>query len=434
MWSKEKICDFCGKKFTIYHKKRNTGDVYCSRKCSANSKKSNVLYECPICGKEFHIKPKRVKRLKDKNICCSKRCDAIKRRESQLGMKNSNFKHEKDFSSFYNLDKFGAYVLGFIWSDGHISQKSYTISLFQKERQILDQISNKIFKECLVKKIAPNIYGLSINDKEFMEYVLSLGGIKRGKKSHMVEIPNIPEDLKWPFICGYFDGDGGFAYDYKYPKISIYSNSHKIMEQIAFYWGVNYTGRNIISASGNKALDICGKMYSGMPITLNRKHDYYLSMLNWEPLPGAKWQTEEFFKFKKISKEAIAPQKKRVTDSGYDVHAIIFEPFNEEAGIYMADMRVAIEPIKGWYFDLIGRSSLPQNNLHFLGGVGVIDRSYVGSIKMMVQKIDKEKPLPDTPFKCGQLIPRKIIHLEFVEVDELSASEREDNGFGSSGV
>jgi len=141
---------------------------------------------------------------------------------------------------------------------------------------------------------------------------------------------------------------------------------------------------------------------------------------------------KETLKFKKLSENSYPPEKKRSSDSGYDVYAVEFEPVNEREGIYFADMKLAIQPPEGWYFELIGRSSLPLNNLHFLGGVGVIDKTYTGSIKMLVQKIESSKPLPELPFKCGQLIPRQFAHFETINVDELDDTERGTDGFGST--
>lgn len=397
--------------------------------------RAGEIKKCFVCGKDFYVKRIGIERSKTNTFCCSKKCDGIKKSTMYMGQNNPNHIHSADYSCIYNLDKFGAYILGLIWSDGHLPSETWGIYIYQNGSAILNQISEKIFGKCLTKerKSSTKMFELVFNDKELVEYILSLGGINRGKKSKTISIPNIPDEMIWPFICGYFDGDGGFKYNYKYPEISISSDSPQMLESVSKIWGVNYTGKDKIYASGNKALDICDKMYGGMPIKLNRKYSYYLDMLNWEPLPCGAWDKDVFFKFKKLDKNAIAPQKGRVTDSGYDVFAINFEAMNEEAGIYIADMRLAVEPIMGWYFDLIGRSSLPLNNLHFLGGVGVIDKTYTGSLKMIVQKIDLNKPLPETPFKIAQLIPRRVVHFNFREVDELSGSDRGSMGFGSTG-
>jgi dUTP pyrophosphatase len=424
-----RICDCCGKEIDIFHKKRMTADnICCSYECSGLLKSKEPNTRCAVCKKPIHIKPRALKKNKN-GICCSDECGNIHRSLFSTGENNPNNKHHKDFDCFYDLTPEGAYILGFIFSDGNIDNNTINIFQHKNYNDILVKMSNIIFSENLVTTKGDKST-LSIHSKELVDYIISLGGIKRGKKCDIVEIPNIPEDKKWSFICGYFDGDGGFKYDYKTPSISITSNSSRMLEQIAFHWGVNYTGKQNIWASGYKALDICGKMYNSCSLHHFKKFTYYLDILNWEPHPNNGWYQDEYFRCKKLSKDAIIPSKTRVTDSGYDVYAITLEK-EEQTGLYIADMRIAVEPISGHYFDLIGRSSLPKSGFHFIGGVGVIDRSYVGSIKMYLQKIG-DNPLPELPFKCAQLIPRKIIHCEFIEVESLQETERSDGGFGST--
>lgn len=352
--------------------------------------------------------------------------------ESYLGDKNPNFKHERDLSCIYDLSPEGAYILGLIYSDGHIEDNKIDIYQHRDYKVMLSRISQLLFNQDLVTENVNGICVLSINDKRLVDFVLSLGGTCTGKKSSAVSLPNIPEDKIWPFICGFFDGDGGFHYNYRYPSIRITSNSPKMLEGIAKHWEVNYSGHDTIEASGYKALDICGKMYESCKFYHPKKKLYYEDILNWEPLPSGPWLKDSFFKCKKFSPEARIPEKSRVTDSGYDLHAVDLQ-LDEKTGLYIADTRLAVEPIPGHYFDLIGRSSLPKNGFHFVGGVGIIDRSYVGSIKMYLQKIGDSADSVVLPFKCGQLIPRKIFHVQFVEVDELGESDRGDGGFGSTG-
>jgi len=363
-----------------------------------------IEVRCATCGKPFSVKPSRVERLKNGLICCSKECTSLLKKTLYLGDKNPNYKHERHLDFIYNITHDGAYLLGLIYSDGSIRDTSITI--FQKAQEsgfLLEHISNLIYgKPNLVSNFV-NGQSLTINDKQLVDFIMSLGGVKKGRKSKAVRLPDLPEDKMWSFICGYFDGDGGFTYDYKYPKIKITSNSPELLFQISKYWKVNYTGKDNISASGYKALDICGKMYENVSIKHGKKYNYYLDILNWEPLPSGKWFASNYFKYKKLSPDAIAPVKYRVTDSGYDIFAVEFS-YNETIDMYIFDSRLAVEPLPGYYFDLVGRSSLPMNGFMFMGGVGIIDRSYVGSVKMYVKKIIETADADiKLPFKFGQL-------------------------------
>jgi len=427
-------CSYCNKKIDIYHKKRTEREaVFCSTECTGMFRKKQPNNRCVVCKKPIVVKESALKKIKGTGPCCSREC-FYKRQESYyLGEGNPNHKYNKNLDCFYNLTSDGAYILGLIFSDGSINTNG-TISISQncKYKILLKRISDLIFGKNLVTT-EKEMSILDIHDKNLVDYIISIGGIKAGKKDKFVCIPNIPEDKKWAFICGYFDGGGSFNYNYRYPEISIYSNSSRILSDIASYWEVSYNGGKAIYASGFKALDICGKMYDSCNLYHPKKKNYYEDILNWEPFPNNGWYSEEFFRCKKLDKNAFLPMKNRVTDIGYDVTALKFVPFNEEAGIYIADMKIAVEPVPGHHFDLVGRSSLPKNNLHFVGGLGIIDRSYTGSIKMYLQKIDINKELPELPFKCGQLVLRKSLHVKIVEVTELSDTERGEDGFGSTG-
>lgn len=389
---------------------------------------------CSVCGEPFVVPQYRINRLKNNKICCSTKCVGELKKKLYLGSNNPNFNHDRDLSMFYDLDHDGAYVLGMLWGDGHLKEGS--IELYQHESygNNLNNIAERIFGDSSsVGRREDGLLILRIHDKELVRFIVSLGGISVGKKSHKISLPNIPERFIWSFICGYFDSDGGFKYNYKYPEISISSNSDVILEDIANkYWKVGYTGNKKIYASGYKALDICGRMYENVSFKNSFKYEYFLDILNWSPMYGGRWVKDEFFKCKKLDERAILPSKTRVTDSGYDIYAVDFYE-DAKSGLYIADTRIAIEPIPGYYFDLVGRSSLPLNGYLFALGLGVIDRSYVGSLKLYLTKIKEDAGIPELPFKCAQLVPRPIIHANFEFVNELSDTERGSGGFGSTG-
>jgi dUTP pyrophosphatase len=136
------------------------------------------------------------------------------------------------------------------------------------------------------------------------------------------------------------------------------------------------------------------------------------------------------FLVQRLDEKAILPRKVRDSDSGYDVSALTLEQV-ELTNLWIADFKIAVKPPKGWYFDLVGRSSLPTKGWHFVGGVGVIDQTYTGSVKMVLQKIDGSD-LPELPFSCGQLILRPVVHFDVIETDALPVTDRGSGGFGST--
>ena len=207
-------CSYCGSDINIKNKRRlKYKNNFCNKKCESLFRNKRPNVRCHICGKPFAIK---ASRLVNDGVCCSTKCGNLYRSSFQCGQNNPNFKYKKDLSMFYNLTHDGAYILGLIYSDGSITDTVINIYQSKKYSYTLYQISKLIFgSEDNVRSINKNsCLVLEICDKNFVSYVLSLGGVKVGKKDSIVEIPNIPEDKKWSFICGYFDGDGGFKYNY----------------------------------------------------------------------------------------------------------------------------------------------------------------------------------------------------------------------------
>ena len=66
--------------------------------------------------------------------------------------------------------------------------------------------------------------------------------------------------------------------------------------------------------------------------------------------------------------------------------------------------------------------------------VGIIDRTYTGSIIVPLIKVDPTKPDLELPSRLVQIIPRPIIHMDVVNVDSLNTTQRNSGGFGSSGT
>lgn len=91
-----------------------------------------------------------------------------------------------------------AYVVGFIFADGHISGNSIIIS--QASRGILDEINNVMESDCRIHKNEDGVFLLSIHRKEMV------GDLKRiGIED---DFPQVPAEYMSDFIRGVFDGDG----------------------------------------------------------------------------------------------------------------------------------------------------------------------------------------------------------------------------------
>ena len=152
-------------------------------------------------------------------------------------------------------------------------------------------------------------------------------------------------------------------------------------------------------------------------------------------------------KVKRLTKTAILPYKAYATDGGFDVFA------DEAATIHNGETvavstGIALEIPDGYYGRLKARSGLTLNSALRVQE-GTLDSSFRGEIKIIAEikalNYDETENLfyqtmPTRPFtiekgmKIAQLIIQPVPHFEILEADELSESDRGENGFGSTGV
>ena len=109
---------------------------------------------------------------------------------------------------FKELNHESAYILGFCWADGNLTNNSLDIEIQEKDKYLLDKFNkiicnseNKIYKRDRNKSIC---YRLVITNKEMAETLRSIGFDKKNSRI----IPKINEEFIYSFIRGYFDGDG----------------------------------------------------------------------------------------------------------------------------------------------------------------------------------------------------------------------------------
>lgn len=145
---------------------------------------------------------------------------------------------------------------------------------------------------------------------------------------------------------------------------------------------------------------------------------------------------------KKLHKDAVIPSYAKFGDAGMDLTAVskeIDDYGNESYGTGLA-IEIPVD-----YVGLIfPRSSISKFHLDLANAVGVIDSGYRGEI------ICKFKPTPhftigshntnmlkvNMSYEIGDRIAQIIImpvpEVTFIEVDELSETDRGDGGFGST--
>lgn len=142
-------------------------------------------------------------------------------------------------------------------------------------------------------------------------------------------------------------------------------------------------------------------------------------------------------KFKKLSEKAVLPVRAHKTDAGMDLTATSITTQINECGqlmlVYHTDL--AVEIPEGYVGLLFPRSSVYKKSLAQTNSVGVIDAGYRGEIMAVFKTTTDVVP---AVYKEGerfaQLVIVPIPEIEIVEADELSESDRGENGYGSTGT
>lgn len=134
--------------------------------------------------------------------------------------------------------------------------------------------------------------------------------------------------------------------------------------------------------------------------------------------------------FKKLHPDAIAPKMQREGDAAFDLYSV--EDRLIAAGTTVSiDCGIACEIPSGYKLMVNGRSGLATKGIFC--HVGTIDPNYKGMIGAILYNSTNASYQIKKGDRVGQLSAQAIIPSEFVEVHELSASVRGDQGFGSSG-
>ena len=136
-------------------------------------------------------------------------------------------------------------------------------------------------------------------------------------------------------------------------------------------------------------------------------------------------------KLKKVHPNAVLPTYAKSGDAAMDLHAT--EVIKDKYGNYVYLTGVAIEIPAGFVGLLFPRSSVSRTSLSLANSVGVVDSGYRGEIMLKYRQVVGENIIYRAGDRVGQLMVIPHPKIEFIEVDELSITDRGDGGFGSTG-
>tara|TARA_Y100000593_G_C4248738_1_gene306029 strand:- start:184 stop:627 length:444 start_codon:yes stop_codon:yes gene_type:complete len=144
------------------------------------------------------------------------------------------------------------------------------------------------------------------------------------------------------------------------------------------------------------------------------------------------WRENMKIKIKKLHPDAVVPSYAKDGDAGMDLRAVSVE--NDVHGNIVCKTGLAMEIPDGYMGLLFPRSSVSKTSLSLRNAVGVVDSGYRGEIMLKFGRtLNPKSPLYKEGDKVGQVIIMPHPHVEFVEAEELTNTERGSGGFGSTG-
>ena len=360
----------------------------------------------------------------------------------------SCYKHAKNLNdkNINNLTEFNhifdnidsnekAYLLGWVASNASIDENNVVIITKKYNKNILYKLNKILFSNKLSFSYQKNTISLIINSKPMIQQLLTIFGLNSYNKSSL-KFPNIDDTYLYYFIRGVYEGNGYFKYVNNNPVCGIYNESTSFLEQIITKCDLKCDiSNNSIEVSDNAALDFLNKVYKNViinnePLYTNEMYNFYTKLSSWI---SSMSRSRPYFNYVRADPAAKAPHKQRASDSGYDLTLI--KKIKTHGKVEFYDTCIKLQPEFGYYFDLVGRSSISKSGYMLANNVGIIDRTYRGTVIVPLIKIDDTQPDLELPSRLVQIIPRQIQHLEPIEIseEELVSSERNIGGFGSTG-
>ncbi len=137
-------------------------------------------------------------------------------------------------------------------------------------------------------------------------------------------------------------------------------------------------------------------------------------------------------KLKKLHKDAVVPVYGTEDSACVDLHAV------EDVSIRPGDIclirsGLSVEIPTGHYIEMYNRSGMAGKRQLVIVSSCVIDADYRGEIYAPIKNIGDDLQFIRKDDRFAQMMIKKTIKMNFIEVDELTNTERGDGGFGHTG-
>ncbi|MCQ2219767.1 MAG: dUTP diphosphatase [Prevotella sp.] len=139
-------------------------------------------------------------------------------------------------------------------------------------------------------------------------------------------------------------------------------------------------------------------------------------------------------KIKKLNENAVIPFYASKNAVGMDLTATS-KKWDDNSQVWDYGFGLAMEIPEGYGGFIFPRSSVYKSGLSLSNCVGVIDPDYRGEISAKFREVNwkNENSRYEVGDRIAQIIFIETTKVNFVEVDELSNTERGEGGHGSTG-
>jgi len=137
-----------------------------------------------------------------------------------------------------------------------------------------------------------------------------------------------------------------------------------------------------------------------------------------------------------LKKGAAFPSYGSEGAAGADITAFLDKPITLEPGkTALIDTGISLEIPGGYEAQIRPRSGLAlKHGITFLNSPGTIDSDYRGEIKIIMTNLGTEDFTVENGMRIGQMVFAKVYRGEFIETETLIETERNDGGFGHTGL
>lgn len=136
-------------------------------------------------------------------------------------------------------------------------------------------------------------------------------------------------------------------------------------------------------------------------------------------------------KIKKLSNNATIPVYGTPGAACFDVYPIR-EEYIAPGKVEIVATGLAFEVPEDHVLLLFSRSGNAKRGMQLANCVGVIDSDYRGELKVMVRNMRAIGMFLKPEKACAQAMIMPVSQCQFNVVDELSSTDRDDKGFGST--